>query len=102
MVMAYLIRPVKQSDLEVVVAVAMARFEQYRRARRDADSLKQALEERKLIERAKGAVMRRLSVDEQEAYHRLKTLSSHQNRKLIDIAHMVLLAEEIFQMMDRI
>jgi response regulator NasT len=102
LIMAYLIKPVKQPDIEAAVAVALARFEQYRLTRREADSLKHALEERKLIERAKGAVMRRLSVDEQEAFRRLKRLSSEQNRKLIDIAHTVLQADEIFQMMDRL
>jgi response regulator NasT len=102
LIFAYLIKPFEQSDVEAAVAVALARFEQYRLARREADSLKQALEERKLIERAKGAVMRRLSVDEQEAFRRLKRLSSEQNRKLIDIARIVLQAEEIFQLMDRV
>jgi response regulator NasT len=101
MVMAYLIKPVGQADLEAAVAVAMARFEQYRLTRREADSLKQALEERKLIERAKGAIMHRLAVDEQEAFRRLKRLSSEQNRKLIDIARTVLQADEVFQIMDR-
>jgi response regulator NasT len=101
LVMAYLIKPVEQSNIEAAVAVALARFEQYRLARREADRFKHALEERKLVERAKGAVMRRLSVDEEEAFRCLRTLSSHQNRKLIDVAHTVLQAEEIFQILDR-
>jgi response regulator NasT len=101
LVMAYLIKPVKQSDIEAAIAVALARFEQYRLTRKEANSLKQALEERKLIERAKGAVMRRLSVDEEDAFRRLIRLSMDQNRKLIDSAHTVLQAEEIFQIMDR-
>lgn len=101
-VMAYLIKPVNQHDVEATIAVAMARFEEYRQARQEAQDLKQALEERKVIERAKGSVMRRLAVDEQEAFRRLKKMSSDQNRKLTDVARAVLGAEEVFQQMDRV
>ena len=99
--MAYLIKPIKQADVEAAMSVALARFEEYRQARRQTDELTQALEERKLVERAKGVVMRRLRVDEQEAFRRLKKLSSHQNRKLADIARTVLQVDEVFQQMDQ-
>ena len=99
--MAYLIKPIKQADVEAAMSVALARFEDYRQSRRQNDELTQALEERKLVERAKGVVMRRLRVDEQEAFRRLKKLSSHQNRKLADIARTVLQVDEVFQQMDQ-
>ena len=99
--MAYLIKPIKQADVEAAMSVALARFEEYRQARRQTDELTQALEERKLVERAKGVVMRRLRVDEQEAFRRLKKLSSHQNRKLAEVARTVLQVDEVFQQMDQ-
>jgi len=99
--MAYLIKPIKQADVEAAMSVALARFEEYRQARRQTDELTQALEERKLVERAKGVVMRRLRVDEQEAFRRLKKLTSHQNRKLAEVARTVLQVDEVFQQMDQ-
>jgi response regulator NasT len=101
-VMAYLVKPIKQSDVETAVAVAMARFEQYHLAREEAKNLKQALEERKFVERAKGAVMRRLSVGEEEAFRLLRKLSSTQNQKVIDIAQLVLQAEEVFKQLESV
>jgi response regulator NasT len=102
LVLAYLVKPIKQPDVEAALAVTLARFEQYQAIRKEAHDLKQALEERKVIERAKGAIMRRLGVDEQEAFRRMKKLSSEQNRKLIDIAHTVMQAEDVYRQIDRL
>src|SRR5205823_1217320 len=62
-IMAYLAKPVKPVDLGATVRLAMLRFEHFQTLAKEAADLRQALEDRKLIERAKGAVMRRLSVD---------------------------------------
>jgi len=100
-VMAYLIKPVKAGDLVSAIRLAMLRFEQYQTARREASDLRRSLEERKVIERAKGAVMRRLGVDEAEAYRRLRQQASDRNQKLADVARTVLGAEEVFQALDK-
>jgi response regulator NasT len=94
--MAYLTKPVKPADLAAALALARQRFAQFQAARREATELRQALEERKLIERAKGIVIRRVGIDEQEAFRRLRKLSSDRNMKLIDVARTVLSAEEVF------
>jgi response regulator NasT len=99
-VMGYLIKPVGPAEVEAAVTVAMARFEQYRQVRREAADLKQALEDRKQIERAKGTLMLRLAVDEEEAFRRLRRLASDGNLKLAEAARRVLAADEIFRQMD--
>src|SRR5262245_58430636 len=99
-IMSYLIKPVSQADVEAAVALAMHRFEQYQAVRKEARDLKHALEDRKVIERAKGVVMKRLGVDEQEAFRRLKRMASGQNRKLIEVGQAILAAEEVFHQMD--
>ena len=99
-IMGYLIKPVGPADVEAALAVAMARFEQYKVVRKEAQDLKQALEDRKVIERAKGIVMRRLAVDEDEAFRRLRRMASDGNLKLAEAARRVLNAEETFQQMD--
>lgn len=100
-VLAYLIKPIKQADLGPAITLAMRRFEQFQTLCKEAADLRQALEDRKLIERAKGVVMKRASVDEPEAFRRLNRLARNKNWKLAEIAHRILGAEEIFQELDR-
>jgi response regulator NasT len=95
--LAYLVKPIKQADLEPAIALAMWRSEQFRALRQEAADARQALEDRKLIERAKGLLMKKTSLDEAEAFRRLQKLASDQNRKLVEIARMLLTAEEAFQ-----
>jgi response regulator NasT len=96
-VMGYLVKPIKQADLEPVIALTMRRFEQFQELRKEAADLRQALEDRKLIERAKGLLMKRGPMDEPAAYRRLQKLASERNRKLVEIAQMILIAEEGFR-----
>lgn len=60
-----------------------------------ADS-RQVLEDRKAIERAKGVSMPKASLGENDAFSRLSKLASDKNGKLVEIAHMILTAEEAF------
>lgn len=96
-VLAYLIKPIKQADLEPAIALAMHRFSQFQALRKETSDLRQALEDRKCIERAKGILMKRAELDEPAAYRRLQKLASNKNKKLIDIACGLLIAEEAFQ-----
>jgi response regulator NasT len=96
-IMGYLVKPIKQGDLEPAIALAMRRFEQFQALRQEAADLRQALEDRKVIERAKGILMKRTGLDEQEAFRRLQKLASEESRKLIDIAQMILVAEKAVQ-----
>jgi response regulator NasT len=98
--MSYLIKPVSQADAEAAVALAMDRFERYQAVRTEAAALRQALEDRKLVERAKGSVRKRLGVGEEEAYRRLKRLASTHNRKPAEVARVVLAGEGVFRQME--
>jgi two-component system, response regulator PdtaR len=99
-IMAYLSKPAKPIDLQAAIGLAMLRFDHFQALRREAATLRQALEDRKIIERAKGAVMKRLRVEEDEAFRRLQKLASTQNRKLVEIAQQVISAEEMFRQLD--
>jgi response regulator NasT len=100
-VMAYLTKPVKEGDLAAAITLALARFQDWKSLRKEAADLRQALEDRKLVERAKGIVTRRVNVPEAEAFRRLRKLASDQNRKLAEVARDILVAEEIFDKLDR-
>jgi response regulator NasT len=100
-ILAYLVKPIKQADLEPAIVIAMRRFEQFQELRKEATDLKQALEDRKVIEKAKGILMKKTGLDEHDAFRRLQKLASDKNRKLIDIAHSILTAEEALDVSGR-
>ncbi len=96
-VMAYMVKPIGKADLEPTIALAMRRFRQFEAVRKEAADLRQALADRKVIEQAKGILMKTTSVDEKEAFHRLQQLASEQNKKLIDAANSVIALEKAFR-----
>jgi two-component system, response regulator PdtaR len=96
-ILGYLVKPIKQADLEPAIVLTMRRYEQFKALRREAADLRLALEDRKVIERAKGVLMKRGALEEPEAFRRLQRLASEKSRKLVDIAQMILIAEEAVQ-----
>jgi response regulator NasT len=95
-VLAYLVKPIKKADLEPAIRLAMQRYREFEALRLQADNLRQALEDRKLIERAKGVLMSRTGLSEPDAFRRLQLLSSEKNVKLVEVARMIVTAEEAF------
>jgi len=96
-VLAYLVKPIKQADLEAAITIAMQRFLEFRTLRQEAGALRQALEDRKVIERAKGVLMKRAGLDEEEAFLRLQRLARDFSQKMVEAARMILRAEPAFQ-----
>jgi response regulator NasT len=99
-VLGYLVKPVEEGALRAAIALAVRRFRQLQAVTKQAADLQQALDERKLIERAKGVVMRRLRVDEPEAFRRLKRFASDRNLKLAEVARKILVSEEAFHALE--
>lgn len=93
-ILAYLVKPIKKADLETAIAITIRRFEQFHALSQQAADLRQALEDRKVIERAKGILMKRTSLDEQQAFRRLQKVASTKNCKLVEIARSIVIAEE--------
>jgi response regulator NasT len=93
-IMAFLVKPIKKPDLATTIALALHRFEQFQAMRREAADLRQALADRKVIERAKGLLMKTTGLDEPEAFRRLQKLARDSNRKLVEVGQAILLAEE--------
>ncbi|MBV8608019.1 MAG: response regulator, partial [Singulisphaera sp.] len=91
-ILAYLVKPAKQADLEAAIAIVMQRFEQFQALRREAADLRQTLEERKVIERAKGLLMKQRGLDEEGAFRRLRMLARDSNRKMVEVSRMILRA----------
>lgn len=95
-VLAYLVKPIKQPDLETAITLVMRRFQEFRVLEQQADGLAKTLEGRKLIERAKGILMQRAGLDEPAAFKRLQKFSQDKNQKLVDAARTIIDAEQAF------
>ncbi|HZZ72651.1 MAG TPA: response regulator [Pirellulales bacterium] len=93
-VIAYLLKPIKESNLGPAITIAMRRFEELRALQKEATDLRQALNDRKIIERAKGILMKQAKLDEPAAFRRLQKLASSHNKKLVDIADMIVTASQ--------
>ena len=95
-VLAYLVKPLSDQSLKTSIALAMQRFSEFQALEKQADSLQQAMEDRKLIERAKGILMKRADLSEPDAFRRLQLLSSQKNKKMVEIARTIVEAEQAF------
>lgn len=93
--MAYLLKPVNQRALGSTIQVALARFKELDALRREVVDLREALETRKLVEQAKGILMKRLQLSEAEAFRRLQHKSRSKRKSLKMVATMVLQADEL-------
>ncbi|HEY64956.1 MAG TPA: response regulator [Caldilineae bacterium] len=92
---AYLMKPVSEDDLLPAITLAMTRFRQFQALRQEVESLREALEARKLVERAKGILMRRLNLTEEEAFRRMQRRSQDLNKKLSEVAEAIILADKM-------
>jgi len=92
---AYLMKPVAEEDLLPAITLALTRFRQFQALRQEVADLREALEARKIIERAKGILMRRLSLTEEEAFRRLQKQSQDTNRRLAQVAEAIVVADQM-------
>lgn len=92
-VSAYLMKPVSEQDLLPAIALAVSRFKEFQALHQEVDDLREALETRKLVERAKGILMRRLNLTEEEAFRRMQRRSQNENKKLAEIAQAIITAD---------
>jgi AmiR/NasT family two-component response regulator len=89
-VFGYLVKPFRESDLLPAIATARARHEELSALREEADSLAEALAARKAIERAKGILMEKDGLSEQEAFERLRRASQVSGKPLKVVAEALI------------
>src|SRR5438445_1578898 len=87
-VMAYLLKPLRPAELAPALDLAVARFGEVR-------ALRARLDERKVIERAKGAIMRRYGLSEEDAFQRLRRAAMDSRRSMAEIARALLVSESV-------
>jgi response regulator NasT len=88
-VFGYLVKPFREADLLPAIAAARARHAELEALREEAESLAEALATRKVVERAKGLLMEREGLSEQEAFARLRRASQSANRPMGVVAEAI-------------
>jgi len=94
-VSAYVVDGLKMDRIKSVLQTAIARFKIMRQMQSELDAAKQALEDRKTIDRAKGILMRQRGLSEEESYQLLRKTAMGQNRKVIDVALALVTAADL-------
>lgn len=85
-VSAYVVDGMRPDRVKPVMDAAIARFRMFQRMRTELAETKRALEERKVIDRAKGLIMKARGVDEDEAYSMLRKAAMDQGKRMADVA----------------
>jgi two-component system, response regulator PdtaR len=86
---AYLTKPIDTRELEAAIKLAAARHAEFEALEGEVSKAQQALEDRKLVERAKGLLMSALKLSEQDAFRRLQTTARERNLRLADVARRI-------------
>jgi AmiR/NasT family two-component response regulator len=89
-VLAYLVKPIREEQLFPAMEIALSRFEEFKSLGLELDKLKESLETRKLLDRAKGVLMTAYNFTEQEAYRRMQQYSMNRRMSLKDVAQAIL------------
>ncbi|MEX0704081.1 MAG: response regulator [Planctomycetales bacterium] len=95
-VLAYLVKPVTRDQLQPAIVLAMRRYREFEELRHEAEDMRQALEDRKLIERAKGVLMTRGCLSEPDAFRRMQQLAGEKRCRMVEIARSIITTEEAF------
>jgi len=100
-VSAYVVDGLKRDRVQAVVDVAVNRFETFQRLTDERDAARNALADRKTIDRAKGLLMQHRKISEDDAYKLMRGAAMKQSRKLVEIAQSIITAMELdAQLMD--
>jgi response regulator NasT len=94
-VSAYIVDGLRQERVRPILKMAISRFNAFSRLSRELEEARGELENRKLIERAKGLLMRARGLSEKEAYTLLRRTAMDQNRKIIEIAQSLITAASL-------
>lgn len=94
-VFAYLVKPVTKKQLEPAIRLALARYDEFKSLKGEVSDLKDAIETRKVVEKAKGILMKRSNLSEEDAFKMMQTHSQKENKKMRDIAEAIISASKL-------
>ena len=89
-VLAYLVKPVKESNLFPAMEIALSRFKEYMEIEQELLDLRNSLETRKILDRAKGMLMDAYNLSEQEAFRRIQQYSMAKRKSIREVAEAII------------
>ncbi len=89
-VLAYLVKPVKEVNLFPAMEIAISRFREFAELERELEDVKNSLETRKLLDRAKGILMATHQLGESEAYRRIQQYSMAKRKSIREVAEAII------------
>jgi two-component system, response regulator PdtaR len=92
-VLGFLVKPLRAEELGPALDVAVSRFRELEAVRKENEALKQKLEARKLVDRAKGVLMTRLGLSEPEAFRRIQKTAMDTRKTMAEVARALLLTD---------
>lgn len=96
-VSAYIVDGLQPLRVMPILETAIARFNEFQSVKNELEKTKNTLEERKLIEQAKGIVMKQSDYDEETAYKSMQKIAMSRNMKLVDLARSIIAAAELLK-----
>lgn len=94
-VVNYVVKPFRDAELLPAIEIALARYDEFLQMDNEIRDLKETLDTRKLVERAKGVLMDSQGLKEAEAFRKIQQLSMNTRKPMKEIAQAILLAHEI-------
>jgi len=94
-VSAYIVGGLQKERVQSILDVCISRFNAMARLQDELEKTKSALEERKVIDRAKGIVMRAKGLSEEDAYRLLRKTAMNEKKKIVEIAQAIVTAAEL-------
>jgi response regulator NasT len=96
-VSAYIVGGLRKDRVKNILDLCISRFNAFSRLQSELDRTRNALEERKVIDRAKGILMKVKSLSEESAYGLLRKTAMNENKKIAEVAQSVITAAELFK-----
>lgn len=93
-VVGYLVKPFREQEIGPAIDIALARFQEFRELEKQVGDLKETLETRKLVDRAKGILMDTQHLTEAEAFRKIQKMSMNTRKPMREIAEAIILAHE--------
>ncbi len=94
-VVAYLVKPFREDELAPAIEIALARFAEFKAVKEQVSDLQEAIETRKIVDRAKGILMDTQGLREAEAFRKIQKMSMNTRKSMKEIAEAILLAKEL-------
>lgn len=94
---AYVVDGLRKERVRSILETAVSRFHAFSRLRDELDRTKRALEERKIVERAKGILMKARGLDEEQAYDVIRKAAMNENRRIGDVAQSLVTASRLLR-----